>query len=402
MPRSSRGGHANVDPTVKRTWPAHTLVLLTPGRQSHDDSVGAMLARAFPELRVEPVTVRELLADRRTLSFRARNRLSAISEYGGLALRRRTRLSYYGPWTSYYFDAVKRAAAERLSESDHTISFQTESLFDASVPGVPHFVYTGHAALASLDYPGFDARDLMRRWLPLESSIYANAATVFTHSEHTSRWLVEGYGCPPERVVCVHSGGNPPAPSAPPCFDEARYAAKRILFAGLRWEVKGGPQLVAAFRRVRERHPDATLTIVGCTPDVDVPNCHVVGRVPLHEMPAYYETASVFCLPTTKEAFGRVFVEALSHGLPVVATNFGPIPELVIEGDTGHLVDSGDVRSLADRLVGLLDDPARCRRLGRRGYGLAQERYNWETTGMRIRRTVEQELFHGENCLARR
>lgn len=361
-----------------------------------------MLARAFPELRVEPVTVRELLAERRTVSFRVRNRLVAISEYGALALRRRRRLSVYGPWTSYYFDAVKRAAAERLSPSDHAISFQTESLFDASVPGVPHFVYTAHVALASLDYPGFDARDLMRPWLRLESSIYANASTVFTRSEHTSRWLAEGYECPPDKVVCVHLGGNLPTPSAPPRFDEARYAAKRILFAGLRWEVKGGPQLVAAFRRVRERHPDATLTIVGCTPDVNVPNCHVVGRVPLHEMPSYYDAASVFCLPPTQESSSSVFVEALSHGLPVVATNFGPIPELVLEGDTGHVVDHGDVRGLADRLVALLDDPARCRRLGRRGYALARERYNWEATGMRIRHAVEQALFEGENRLARR
>ena len=135
----------------------------------------------------------------------------------------------------------------------------------------------------------------------------------------------------------MYSGGNAPLPPGPPAFDEARYAAKRILFVGLRWEVKGGPQLVEAFRRVLEVHPDATLTIVGCSPAVHVPNCQVVGVVPAEELPAYYQQASLFCVPSIRDAFGSAFIEALSYGLPVVTSDFGAMPEFVREGVTGYL-----------------------------------------------------------------
>ena len=93
-----------------------------------------------------------------------------------------------------------------------------------------------------------------------------------------------------------------------------------------------------------------------------------------------------------REAFGSVFVEAFSYGLPVVATNFGPIPELVIEGKTGYLVQHGDVAALAERLIALLDVPALGRQLGANGYALTKERYNWESTGTRIRQHIERTL----------
>jgi glycosyltransferase involved in cell wall biosynthesis len=215
---------------------------------------------------------------------------------------------------------------------------------------------------------------------------------VFTRSSHIERCLVERYGCPPEKVVCVYSGGNVPAPTAAPDLSEERYARKRIVFVGLRWAPKGGPHLVEAFRRVLQSHPEATLTIVGCSPALDVPNCHVAGLVSPTETARYYEDASVLCLPTTREAFGSAFVEALSYGLPVVATNLGAIPEFVIDGETGYLIDYGDVNGLAERLIALLDDPALCRKLGKRGYALTKERYNWESTGIRIRQHIERAL----------
>jgi glycosyltransferase involved in cell wall biosynthesis len=194
----------------------------------------------------------------------------------------------------------------------------------------------------------------------------------------------------------VYSGGNAPPPPAPPSFDEARYAAKRILFIGLRWEVKGGPQLVEAFRRVLEVHPDASLTIVGCSAAVDVPNCRVVGVVPVEDLPAYYQQASIFCVPSIRESFASVFIEAFSYGLPVVTSDFGAMPEFVLDGETGYRVTCGDIAALAERLIALLDDAGLARRLGEGGYALTEERYNWESTGTRIRHHIERRLSHSE------
>jgi glycosyltransferase involved in cell wall biosynthesis len=358
-----------------------------------------MLRREFSELEVDSFTTSDLLGpEQRSLSSRARNRLVAYRELGPLAARRRKPVKNYAGWTSSRFNAVRRGAAERFSGDGYAFTFQTESLFDASVIGLPHVVYTAHGVLASLDYPGFDRRDLLpRSWIELETSIYRNATIVFTRTEHLATILVERYGIPAHKVVCVYSGGNAPLPLGPPDFDEARYAAKRILFVGLRWEVKGGPQLVEAFRRVLEVHPEATLTIVGCSPPVDVPNCQVVGAVPAEELRAYYQQASLFCAPSIRDAFGSAFVEALSYGLPVVTSDFGALPEFVRDGVTGYCVPVWDVAALSERLIALLDDAALAARLGAAGYALTQERYNWESTGARIRHHIERTLGHTED-----
>src|SRR5205823_5530296 len=145
-----------------------------------------------------PVTVPTLLPrERRSLAFRLRNRLVAYREFGPLAVRRRRRITNYAPWTSYHFNAIRCAVAERFSGDAYVFTFQTESLFDASVAGLPHVVYTAHGVLASLDYPGFDRRDLLpRSWIERETQIYRHAAIVLTRSEHLARILVERYGCP--------------------------------------------------------------------------------------------------------------------------------------------------------------------------------------------------------------
>jgi glycosyltransferase involved in cell wall biosynthesis len=385
---------------TRATGGLHKLGVVTPGRVPHDDVVLEVLRREFSGLEVDAVTPRELLEPRRrSRAFRWRNRLVAYREYGPLALRRRRRITTYTPWTSQHFNAVRSAVAQRFSRDACAFTFQTESLFDASVAGIPHVVYTSHAVLASLDYPGFDRRDLLPKpWIELETSIYRNAAIVLTRSEHLARILVERYGCPADNVVCVYSGGNAPLPPAPPVIDEARYAAKRILFIGFRWEVKGGPQLVEAFRRVLEVHPDASLTIVGCSPAVDVPNCRRIAAVPVEELPRYYQEASIFCVPSIRDPGGCVFIEALSYGLPVVTSDFGALQEFVRDGETGYRVRCGDVAALADRLIGLLDDAALARRLGAGGYALTQERYNWASTSARIRQHLERALDRDEEA----
>src|SRR5262249_19836365 len=154
-----------------------------------------VLRREFAALEIDAVSSLKLVEPRRSLWFKVRNRVVAYREYGPLALRRRRRITTYTPWTSQYFDAIRDAAAERFSNDVCLFTFQTESLFDASIDGLPHVVYTAHAALASLDYPGFDPRDLLpRSWIDRETSIYRNAAVVLTRSEHVATVLVERYG----------------------------------------------------------------------------------------------------------------------------------------------------------------------------------------------------------------
>jgi len=86
--------------------------------------------------------------------------------------------------------------------------------------------------------------------------------------------------------------------------------------------------------------------------------------------------ADVFALPSESEGFGRVLVEAMAMGRAIVATNVGGIPDIVLDGETGVLVEPADPVALAQAVRGLLDDPARAARLAEAGRQRAESTFS--------------------------
>jgi len=346
-------------------------------------SVERMLIESFPEYDVEAINLGRLIKRRPDILLI--NALYVLKEYGFSNLSpQRFKIFFWA--TTYIFHLIKALVSEQLAgrENDYAFSLQIGSLYDGSLPGIRHFVYTDHTMLANLLYPDFDRRDLYSpAWIELERTIYHNADMIFSWSSNITTSLIDQYDCPPEKVACVYSGANA-LPENHPLSDD-RYPKKNILFVGVDWVRKGGPDLVEAFKIVLRTHPDARLTIVGCSPEISLPNCTVAGFAPLQEVHRYYEQASIFCLPTTCEPFGHVFIEAMAHRLPVVATDLGAIPDFVIEGENGYRVPSKDVNALAAALLNLVGDAEKCKSFGERGYQLVQERYNWKQVGSAIR-----------------
>jgi glycosyltransferase involved in cell wall biosynthesis len=82
-----------------------------------------------------------------------------------------------------------------------------------------------------------------------------------------------------------------------------------------------------------------------------------------------YQTADIFCFPTyyPAESFGNVLLEAMMFELPVVTTRWRAIPGIVVEGETGFLVEVQDAAAIAGRLARLLDDEELRTRMGRKG-----------------------------------
>ncbi len=85
------------------------------------------------------------------------------------------------------------------------------------------------------------------------------------------------------------------------------------------------------------------------------------------ELSAAYAQASLFVLPSRKEGFGIVFLEAMFHRLPVVAARAGGSVDVVVEGETGLLVPPGDPAALAAAVISLLGSPADRRQMGEAG-----------------------------------
>jgi glycosyltransferase involved in cell wall biosynthesis len=92
---------------------------------------------------------------------------------------------------------------------------------------------------------------------------------------------------------------------------------------------------------------------------------HLLGHRP--DVQALYDAADVFTLPSLYEAMPYALLEAMSAGLPVVATNVSGVPEVVLPGCTGTLVPPANAHALAAALRPLLDSPGLREQMGRAG-----------------------------------
>jgi len=90
------------------------------------------------------------------------------------------------------------------------------------------------------------------------------------------------------------------------------------------------------------------------------------------------------------EPFGRVLVEAMLAGRPVIASNAGGVPEIVTDGETGVLVPPGDARALGEALDALRRDAARTSAMARRGAARARERFSRDAMLAGVRRVVSE------------
>jgi len=151
---------------------------------------------------------------------------------------------------------------------------------------------------------------------------------------------------------------------------------------------KGILDLVRAWA-LHER-PGASLELVGETDadpayaasvraaSSDARGVTVSGAVDDAALGAAYAAADLFVLPSRYEGYGIVYAEALAHGLPVIACNVGPVPELV--GEAALLVEPGDVGALSEALDLLLKDATLRERMSAAARSRAKRLPRWEDT----------------------
>ena len=148
-------------------------------------------------------------------------------------------------------------------------------------------------------------------------------------------------------------------------------ANQGVLFVGRLVEKKGCEYLLRAMKLVQQDYPECELTIIGDGPlrpslealakDLDI-RCHFRGVQSSAVVCSAMRMAKIFCVPSVtaengdSEGLGMVFAEAQAMGIPVVSTNHGGIPEVVLNRVTGLLSPERDYESLAGALLTLLSD----------------------------------------------
>ena len=202
--------------------------------------------------------------------------------------------------------------------------------------------------------------ELARRAPQLARSVLRDARLVIAASTalaESARALGAG------EVRVIPSGIELP----PEVGEEAR--PPEVLYAGRLSAEKGIEELVQATAGMR-------LVVAGDGPlRPRVPGA--LGFVPNDELQRLYARAAVVACPSRREGFGVACLEAMAHARPVLATAVGGLRDLVVDGETGLVVEPRDPRALRAALERLLADADLRRRFGAAGRRRAQERFSW-------------------------
>ena len=232
--------------------------------------------------------------------------------------------------------------------------------------------------------PGLDATqaDSLRE---TERAALAAATRVVVTSEATARIVRSDYNVPSARISVVRPG-NDPVPPAPGSND----GVVRLLSVGSIVPVKGYDLLIAALAALtdmpwrltiagdRTRNPAAAAQL-----DADIEarglgdRVAVLGAVSPERVNELFLASDVFVLASRFEGYGMALAEAIAHGIPVVSTRTGAIPQTVPAG-TGLLVPPDDPAALAQALRRLIGDSAQRRRLAAKARAAASRLPTWQ------------------------
>ena len=218
---------------------------------------------------------------------------------------------------------------------------------------------------------------------PAFRELYREAGAVIALTDVEARWLIS-QGAHPERTHVIGIGpSNDPSASPEPARQRVGNQ-KIVLFLGQLHRYKGFRELLSAAHAFVGR---ADIRFVFAGPDIrgharaflDAPaNVIYLGDVPTALRDSLLQACTVLCVPSSRESFGAVLVEAWTCGKPVIGGPAAATEVLVDDGRDGLIVPQKPA-AIAAALARLVDDEALCRRLGAAGRQKVAQRYSWKT-----------------------
>ncbi len=205
-----------------------------------------------------------------------------------------------------------------------------------------------------------------------------------------------------ERIHVIHNGIDPDIYRPQPSPETLRRfgidpSQPFVLFNGRITRQKGLTLLLAAALKLDRQYQLVIVASSPDTPEIAAEVAALVGRVSAErgnviwighfisreDLIHLHSHAAVFVCPSIYEPFGLVILEAMACVTPVVASRVGGIPEIVVDGETGYLVDydpadlDGFTSALADRIEALLRDTTMAARMGKAGRERVRQHFGW-------------------------
>jgi glycosyltransferase involved in cell wall biosynthesis len=232
-----------------------------------------------------------------------------------------------------------------------------------------------------------------------ERAALSHVRAVVANSPATARTLIADYAVPAERITVA-----PPGTDRGPLVPRQQSGPVALLTVGAVVPRKGHDVLIEALSGLVDL--PWRLTIVGdCSRDLATvarlranierhrlaPRVTIADAVPRERLADLYAAADLFVLPSRYEGFGMAFAEAIAHGLPVIGTTAGAIPETVPAG-AGVLVPPGDAAALAAALRWLITHSAEREELAAGARAAAAQLPTWRGSAELFSQAIERAI----------
>jgi len=257
---------------------------------------------------------------------------------------------------------------------------------------VPLYIHF-HGYDATFDLRNYDQPD--KRFFPddylLKILKLADRAAIIANSEFTKSLLTDA-GIPTDRIHVKYYG----VPVPPTCETHRNRKEINILHLGRLVDFKSPDRTIKAFEMARSRGMNGKLIIAGDGPlrvtcelikerSVYKDSIQMLGAVTAEHAKELLGNADIYTQHNIKgeisrqsECLGVSIVEAMAAGLPVVGTRSGGVKETVVDGETGILLDPGDIEGQADAICRLANDPSLRQRLGSAGHKRVLDNFSME------------------------
>ncbi len=254
-----------------------------------------------------------------------------------------------------------------------------------------NFMYPPVAWVSSVH--GIYSESWSGHWtLPLANFVWRDADSVIAISQTVKDWLLKQQRIPPNKVTVIYYGIDPKRLSEPDADLRKRWGLESRAVIGSVGRIehgKGYDCLIQAMPVILERIPNACLLIAGHDPSGYGKNLErVIQTLGLKEyvrlvgfqddVASFLYALDVFAFASRSEGFGQVVIEAMAAGKAVVAGRIPPLTEIIIDGETGLLVEPEDSKDFADAITLLLDQPERAKEMGRAGRERVQKYFSIE------------------------
>lgn len=177
---------------------------------------------------------------------------------------------------------------------------------------------------------------------------------------------------------------------------EKKNSRINILFVGIWFRRKGGPDVVRAFKLLAKKYKNISLTIIGPVPkDIAIahPRINQKDYVPRGKLlREYFPVADIFVIVPKVEGFGFALLEAMSFGIPSIVSNVCALPEIVSDGKTGFVIEPGKLNQLVARLERLITDRKLRLKMGEAAKKRFEEKFSIEKSNQALLKIYRQAL----------